>query len=260
MTLSLGVLGSGSGGNGIVIGNSGFNILIDSGFSGVETEKRLNKLEISPGAIEGIVVSHEHTDHTTGVGVLSRRFDIPVYATRSCAEAADFGNGIHQFNEISPGESFKIGNITVHPFSLPHDAVDPLGFVVLNEKIKAGIATDLGHINTLAEERLSDCHLLVLESNHDVEMLMDCDYPWDVKQRVRSNMGHLSNRAMGKALGGLVGNNTRYVFLAHLSSDNNYPDVALAEAKKSLRGNNRQVDILTTCQDTPTGMFTVESK
>jgi phosphoribosyl 1,2-cyclic phosphodiesterase len=221
------VLASGSKGNSTFISNGPSGILFDAGLSGVEIERRLQSRGLSTESLKAIVVSHEHSDHVHGVGVLSRRYGLPVYINRKTAGAATHLGKVHQKYYFECGVEFKIGNLTIHPFSLSHDAADPAGFTVRRNGIKIGLATDLGIATNMVTEHLKNCRALILEANHDPQMLIDGPYPWTLKQRIQSRMGHLSNLDSTSLLSKIVHQKLEHVILAHLSETNNTPDKAL---------------------------------
>ncbi|VEN73108.1 MBL fold metallo-hydrolase [Candidatus Desulfarcum epimagneticum] len=233
--LSLCVLASGSRGNAVYISGRRASVLLDAGLSGIEIQRRLSSRGIDPADIDAIVVSHEHDDHIRGAGILSRRFDIPVYITPRTRRAAEGRLGrVHAFKPFETGRDFKIGDLTFQPFSISHDAEDPAGFAVSQNGAKIGIATDLGAATALVKERLKGCAALALEANHDPAMLMEGPYPWHIKQRIKGRTGHLSNAAARDLLEEIKHPGLRHVVLAHLSGTNNTASKALEEAAKAL--------------------------
>jgi phosphoribosyl 1,2-cyclic phosphodiesterase len=210
-------------------------LLIDGGLSARETVKRLQAIGRRMEEVQGIVVSHEHTDHIHGVGILARRFALPVYLNEGTDCQAQAVVGVLPSKHFFvTGKSFHIADLTFEPFSLPHDAVDPVGFVISYQRRKITILTDLGYVTYLAREKARGSHLLVLEFNHDVEMLKASPYPWHIKQRIRSKQGHLSNEEAGQLLHEVIHQELEYVVLAHLSETNNHPDLALLTAHENL--------------------------
>lgn len=224
-TAELCVLASGSRGNSVYVSDGNNAILIDAGLSGREIDRRLRSRGLSPSSLRAIVVSHEHSDHIQGVGVLSRRWRLPVYINRKTAAGASIGR-LHQCLHFECGTAFQIGSFRIHPFSLSHDAADPSGFTIGASGWKIGIATDLGCATAMVRHHLADCRALVLEANHDPEMLLQGPYPWPLKQRIRARTGHLSNADSGALLGELSHPGLRQVVLAHLSETNNTPEKA----------------------------------
>ena len=221
------VLASGSKGNSTYISNGHTGILFDAGLSGIEIERRLKSRGLSTDSLQAIVVSHEHADHVSGVGVLSRRYGLPVYINRKTAGAAANIGKVHQTVYFECGEEFNIGSLRIHPFSLSHDAADTAGFTVSRNGIKIGLATDLGIATAMVAEHLKYCRALILEANHDPKMLIDGPYPWPLKQRIQGRRGHLSNSDTKSLLSKIIHPNLEHVILAHLSETNNTPDRAL---------------------------------
>ncbi len=227
-------LASGSKGNCVYVSDGLTSILVDSGFSGIEIERRMKSVGLSPKNLDGIVVSHEHLDHIQGVGVLARRFGLPVYMSAKTAEAASSRLGkIDVQRNFQCGFDFPVKTLSIHPFSIPHDATDPAGFTI-NKKI--GIATDLGFATSMVKEHLKTCELLVIEANHDPKMLMNGPYPWFLKQRVKSRTGHLSNSDSKELIREIRHDGLAHVILAHLSETNNTTEKALSEVGLALDG------------------------
>ena len=232
------VLGSGSKGNATYIASGETSILIDAGMSGVEMQKRLALIGVDLSAIDAILVTHEHNDHVQGVGVLSRRAKIPVYANPATFSAASkIVNKLFSYNEFETGTSFHCRNLEIHPFSISHDTEDPVGFRISDGHVSLGYCTDTGKVSRLMLHRLASCQALILESNHDIEMLQNGTYPPYLKQRIRSSQGHLDNTEAATFLQDLVHDNLQHVVLAHLSEENNHPEIALHAAVEALHGN-----------------------
>jgi phosphoribosyl 1,2-cyclic phosphodiesterase len=223
------VLASGSKGNAIYVANDNTAVLIDAGMSGAEIERRLCSRHIDPDTLDAVMVSHEHGDHIQGVGVMSRRFKIPVYVNEPTLKATNGHLGVlSAVRHFERGTTFKIGSLAIRPFSISHDAVDPVGFTIHSNGTKIGIATDLGVATQLVCHHLKGCSLLVLEGNHDVKMLEEGPYPWELKQRIRGRLGHLSNEASRDLLADVSGPELKHVILAHISETNNRGEQALA--------------------------------
>lgn len=239
MSVKFAPIASGSSGNSIFVGGCGTKILIDAGLSGKRIQSNLSDIGVLGEEIDAIIVTHEHIDHVKGVGVLSRRFDIPIYATKGTWDNMPSSVGkIKPENKmvISKGKGFNIGGLDIMPYSIPHDANEPVGYSVLADKFKISVATDIGHITEEIMENLKDCDVLLLESNHDVEMLKNGTYPYPLKKRILGDKGHLSNDMAGKFIAWAICGNTKLknVFLGHLSKENNTPDTALKTVKKIL--------------------------
>lgn len=247
------VLASGSKGNSTFISNGDTVILFDAGLSGIEIERRLSSRGLSIDSLQAIVVSHEHADHVHGVGVLSRRYGLPVYINRKTAGAAANIGKVHQTVYFECGVEFNIGNLRIHPFSLSHDAADPAGFTISRNGIKIGLATDLGVATTMVAEHLKYCRALILEANHDSQMLIDGPYPWPLKQRIQGRTGHLSNSDSKSLLSKIRHHQLEHVILAHLSETNNTPDRALDSLTSVLA--NYRTHLAVAIQDRCTDIF-----
>jgi phosphoribosyl 1,2-cyclic phosphodiesterase len=234
-TLSVCILASGSKGNSIYISDGETSVLLDAGLSGVEIERRLKIAGHCPDCLQAILVSHEHSDHIKGVGILSRRYNLPVYMSADTQKASTHIVGkLSETISFQCGNTFRINTLTVRPFSLSHDAADPSGFTFSSGNIKIGIATDLGIATAMVKSHLKDCTALILEANHDPDMLINGPYPWPLKQRVKGKTGHLSNKDSGTLLKELLHENLNHVILAHLSETNNTPEKALSEIGPAL--------------------------
>ncbi|MDA3894609.1 MAG: MBL fold metallo-hydrolase, partial [Desulfobacteraceae bacterium] len=184
------MLASGSRGNSIYVSDGETSVLVDAGLSGIEIERRMKSRDLNVDDIDAIIVSHEHSDHIQGVGVLARRYNLPVYISTETYNTASSQLGtIQQINNFSCGSEFNIKGLTIRPFSISHDASDPAGFTLGCNGQKIGIATDLGVATAMVREHLKDCRCLILEANHDLRMLEDGPYPWPVKQRVKGRTG-----------------------------------------------------------------------
>jgi len=234
MGLSFTLLGSSSSGNTTLISDGSTNILVDVGLSGRETSRRLREIGIEPEDISAVVVSHEHGDHCRGVGPFVKTLDIPVFVTEGTLENSRIIMNSSKHQRIVAGDCFEVYGIQFTGFSVPHDAADPLGFIIEKDGIKIGIALDLGYLSNLVLERLKGCDGIIIESNHDVQMLKAGPYPWALKQRVMSKLGHLSNDRVAGFLENDFDGNAAHVVLAHLSKQNNLPELALLSAQRAL--------------------------
>lgn len=242
--LTVCVLASGSKGNAIFISDRHTSVLIDAGLSGIEIERRFAQRGINPDLLDAILVSHEHADHIQGVGVLSRRFNVPVYISKKTAQPAGSILGrIEDIRHFECGHTFDVKTLAIHPFTISHDANDPAGFTITNNGMKIGIATDLGVVTAMVKEHLKGCQMLILEANHDPDMLINGPYPWPLKQRIQSRTGHLSNQASGKLVKALNHEDLQYVVLAHLSETNNTPQKALQEVGSVLVDGKPQLHV-----------------
>jgi phosphoribosyl 1,2-cyclic phosphodiesterase len=246
------VLGSGSRGNCTLVESGGTAVLIDAGFSGKEIRRRLQLIGRQVESISAILVTHEHNDHVSGAGILSRQAQVPLYANSATYQATESRLGkLSARCEFGTGEQFTLDDLQVHPFAISHDTVDPVGFVISDGTHCFGYCTDTGKITTLIEHHLQGCDALVLESNHDPKMLREGPYPLHLQQRVRSNKGHLANEDAGRFLRKLVSQRLTNVVLAHLSETNNLPELALRAAKNSINGCTEQIRIIPAAQDFP---------
>ena len=235
-TVELTILGSGSSGNAALLSTERTRLLIDAGLSKRETLKRLEAVGRPPNGLTAIVVSHEHADHAGHLAALAEEFSVPVYlaeGTRAALPEASrsLGTRVERFR---PGQRFTVGDIEVVPFAVPHDANEPVAFRFETHGVKLALAVDLGYLTGLVKEQLGGCDCLVLEANHDLEMLRRGPYPWYLKQRVSSRLGHLSNEALAEFLECDFDGAARTVVLAHLSENNNSPEVARLAAEQAL--------------------------
>ncbi|MFW5999607.1 MAG: MBL fold metallo-hydrolase [Halanaerobiaceae bacterium] len=262
MGLKISVLCSGSSGNSIYIEGKSVKILVDAGMSGKKMSGHLEEIGAEAREIDAILLTHEHKDHIQGAGVLSRRYDIPIYTTEKTWEEAgsDLGE-IESCNQCLLEEEFLLGGLEIQSFATSHDACDPRGYIIRDVDAAIGIATDTGRIPDGLQEKFHGLDCMVVESNHDLEMLMTGSYPWALKKRIRSNLGHLSNDDAAALLPEVVGSNRPLIFLAHLSEDNNIPDLALITVKNNLEDKGISVgeDVRLTCanRNHPTRLYEV---
>lgn len=246
--LAVCLLASGSKGNAVYVSSGSVTILVDAGLSGIEIERRMRSRGLLPEKLDAIVVSHEHSDHIQGVGVLSRRYDLPVYMNAKTREAAlPYLGKIDDLKSFECGTAFQINDLNVHPFSISHDASDPAGFTISRNGSKIGIATDLGVVTAIVKEHLKNCNLIILEANHDPGMLIGGPYPWPLKQRIKSRTGHLSNEESNALLTELKHDRLDCVILAHLSETNNTSQVVLNAVGRSVADSDTQLSVA--CQD-----------
>lgn len=231
MSLKFATIASSSSGNCTFIGTEYTNILIDAGLSGRKIEEGLKELELNGNDIDAIFVTHEHIDHVDGIGVMSRRYNIPVYATEGTWENMPSKVNSRTIRNdykrnVYANENVIFNDIVIKPFNIPHDAAEPVGYSIMTDNEKITIATDIGHITDELKENVRGSSVLLLESNHDVEMLKNGSYAYSLKQRILSAYGHLSNYNAGKFLSDFADSKLKYVFLGHLSRENNTPRVA----------------------------------
>jgi phosphoribosyl 1,2-cyclic phosphodiesterase len=231
------VLGSGSEGNATLVESDGVAILVDAGFSGRDLEQRIESVGVSVSSLAGIIISHDHGDHTRGMGILARRFGVPLHLTdKTRIACAALLSGKEKVESYASSQPFRIGPFEIQPFLTVHDAADPVAIAIEHKPTgsRLGIATDLGRPTASVRASLRNCHVLVLEANHDEAMLWNGPYPWSVKQRIASSHGHLSNRASADLARELFHPGLGAVILAHLSAHCNSAGVALQIPQKVL--------------------------
>ncbi|MEX1257343.1 MAG: MBL fold metallo-hydrolase [Gemmatimonadota bacterium] len=253
--MRIALLGSGSRGNAVLVAGQDTCILVDAGLSGRELAIRLERLGIAPEGVDGVVVTHEHGDHTRGIGVFARRFQTPLYMTQgtrdACASLLRGGETVHLYE---PGRPFAIGDLRVDPFLTVHDATDPVAVTVTGTRCgtRIGIATDLGRPTAGIRHSLAGCDFLVLEANHDEELLRRGPYPSTVQARIASSHGHLSNRAAASFACELLHPKLAGLFLAHLSAECNRPEIAHATVAGALGKAGWRGFLEVASQDEPT--------
>ena len=242
-------IASGSSGNCIYIGTDNTHILVDVGISKKKIIEGLCKLDLTLDNIDAILVTHEHDDHIKGIGVVERQCITPIYGTgktldyiSSYSSLGRLPEGI--YHSLIPGEEFIIKDLCFKPVSTSHDALDPVAYVFSNGEKKVGVVTDLGVTNSDIVDNFTNLNTLLIEANHDVNMLMTGPYPYGLKQRILSDRGHLSNESCGRILGEIIGSNTENVILGHLSYENNFPDLAYETVRMeiNLSDNNLKAD------------------
>ncbi len=224
-------IASGSSGNAIYAGTDKHGVLIDVGISGKRIEAGLNLYDHTGRDLDGILISHEHSDHVSGLGVIARKYNIPIYGTEKTLKKLRRSGSIGSidpllWHEISADEDFSIGDMIIHPFSISHDAACPVAYRIKNGEKSVAVCTDLGYFDEYIENNLKGLDALLLEANHDIRMLQAGSYPYQLKCRILGDMGHLSNEAGGKLLSKVLHDDIKHVFLGHLSKENNYPDLA----------------------------------
>lgn len=251
------VLASGSSGNAALLATDNTRILVDAGLSMRELGKRLAAIGESLERIDAILITHEHSDHVSGLPVLARNRNLKatIYMTRLTAPAIDWGETQPRLEPFQAGARLRIGDIDVQSFGIPHDAVDPVGFAFEAQGVRIGLATDLGYVPESIKFHLRRTDLLMLEANHDLDMLKVGPYPWSVKQRVMSRVGHLSNHVMAEFLAGDLDSTTDRLVLGHLSEHNNHPAIVQMFASEALekRGLTTRLSIAT--QNAPSEVF-----
>jgi phosphoribosyl 1,2-cyclic phosphodiesterase len=254
------ILGSGSKGNCAYLETDEVRLLIDAGFSARQIRTRLAALGRSPESLTGILITHEHSDHVQGLAGLTEKLRIPVYCNRLTKDAIEFQMGCRlEARLFATGASFDLGDLSVETFSIPHDAQDPVGFLIRTATANIGFLTDLGHATKLVLERVKPAHALVLEANYDVRLLQeDTRRPWSIKQRIAGRHGHLSNTAAADAAQEIVSADLRHLFLGHLSKDCNRPELALSTVTERLHSlGAHHVRTVVTAQDTAAETLTL---
>lgn len=236
MAVKLTILGSGSNGNASYVETDETRLLVDVGFSGRQIRQRLGGIGRVPENLTAILITHEHSDHVCGLAAIAEKARIPVYCNRATMEEIQRTQSTNlDFRLFVAGGGFDVGDISVETFSIPHDAQDPVGFVLRTTGGSIGFATDLGHVTKLVLERIRKTNALVLESNHDVKMLQDCPHrPWSLKQRILSRHGHLSNEAAADCVAEIMSDELHHLYLGHLSRDCNKPELAQRVMSKRL--------------------------
>jgi phosphoribosyl 1,2-cyclic phosphodiesterase len=253
-TLRVVVLGSGSSGNAIAVTDGHETLLIDCGFSARETNRRLTVGGIEPASVHAVLVTHEHSDHTKGLEVFTRKRQVTVCASHGTRRAAALDGLPAEIRTLEPGEEHAVGGFTVIPFRNSHDAAEPVGYrIETRGGERAGIATDTGVLTAEATETLAECDVLGIESNHDVRMLTTGPYPFFLKQRIASDKGHLSNEDAAAALERLVSPRLRQVLALHRSRTNNTRDLVLASLRARLTALGYDGDLVAATQDEACG-------
>ncbi len=259
--MRLSVLGSGSQGNATLVEAGSTRVLVDAGFSGRDLVRRLETLDVAPESVDAIVITHDHGDHTRGMGVFARRYSVPVHLTERTEAACErLLRGDVRTSNYRAGHPFHVGRIRVDPFLTVHDAVDPVGVTVSDRDTgtRLGIATDLGRPTAHVRHCLSSCDFLVVEANHDEVLLRTSPYPWSVKSRIASSHGHLSNQAAARFVTDLLHPRLAGVLLAHLSAECNRPELAEEVVSAALTQAGYQGFLGVASQEEPTELMDVE--
>lgn len=257
---------SGSSGNALYLGCGDTRLLVDAGMSGAKITAEMERVGLSPADLSGILITHEHSDHIAGAGILSRRYNLPIYANEGTWDAMREKLGNINENNIrlfETGADFHIGSLDITPFAIPHDAAEPVGYSFFAGRSKLSIATDLGAVKESWLRHIEDSDLVLLESNHDVDMLKAGRYPYDLKRRILGSKGHLSNDAAGKAALQLVQRGVRNIILGHLSGENNFPELAYQSVCCALQAEGvepgRDVMLSVASRDGSSGMYVIGS-
>ena len=267
MELRFAPLFSGSSGNAIYVGCDGANLLVDAGVSGARVLAALNGVGVDPASISGILVTHEHADHIQSVGVLSRKLDVPVYATAGTWDAMEGKIGpvaLKNMRVIEPETSFFLGPMEITAFSTPHDAADSVGYTFELSGARFALATDVGCVREGWFRHVAGAGAVLLESNYDPDMLQAGPYPYALKKRILSRRGHLSNDDAGAAAARLISAGARQIVLGHLSKENNFPELALRCTELALQAEGIEpgvdADVRVALRDATTGLFSVQSR
>lgn len=233
-------LGSGSRGNGTLVRQGETCLLIDLGFGIRDTESRLADLSLKGSDIEALIVTHEHSDHIQGVAGFARKYNIPVYLSAGTAGHRTL-EGLKELHLINSHKSFRLGQIEITPVAVPHDAREPCQYVFSSGDQRLGLLTDLGHVTPFVIDNYKDCDALILEANHDPDMLANGSYPWPLKRRVGGDHGHLSNDQAAELVDQMDLDRLQHLVLSHLSEQNNRPELALGKIESVLRGGTTKV-------------------
>ena len=220
---------SGSSGNSLLVKTENTNILIDAGVSSKKIETALNSIDIDPSSLDGILITHEHTDHVQGLGTFAKKYDLPVFVNQKTLDAMPKQKekiSEKNINLIKIEEKFEIKDLKIKPFAIPHDAVNPCGFNIFKDNRKISIATDIGHMSNGIIKNLEDSLFILLEANYDPEVLMCSKYPYQLKTRIAGPTGHLSNEMAGKTISYLLKSGLKQAMLGHLSKESNFPELA----------------------------------
>jgi len=256
---------SGSSGNSLFVETENTKILIDAGMSCKKIEEALHSIEVEPSSINAILVTHEHSDHVKGISTLSKKFDIPVFATKETFEAMPTHTqkiSENNINFLNPLEKFYIQDLEILPFSIPHDAANPCGFNIIKDKThQISIATDIGHMTKSIVNHLENSEFILLESNYDAEVLKCCSYPFNLKTRIASDTGHLSNTMAGKTISYLSKNGKlKTAMLGHLSKESNFPELAYQTVVDELISNcvgDNSINLSVANRDCPSKLITL---
>jgi phosphoribosyl 1,2-cyclic phosphodiesterase len=254
------ILASGSTGNATIVANDDVCLLVDAGLSAKKLEQLMHERHVEGRELQAILVTHEHSDHIKGLGALARKYKLPIYANSNTWNGMEKQLGDiedHQRRVMQTGEVVEFGSIRVESYAISHDAAEPVGYCFYENDMKLSLATDLGYVSSKVKDKILDSDVLVIESNHDVEMLRMGRYPWNVKRRILGDTGHLSNEAAGDALCELVTDRTKRVYLAHLSRDHNMLDLARLTVhnileEQGITNRLKRLQLMDTFYDRPT--------
>ena len=260
MMLRFSVLASGSTGNAFYIESEEQRLLVDAGLSGKQLDRLFNEIGVEPATLSGILVTHEHSDHIKGLGIIARKYNLPIYANDKTWKAMEGSIG-----KLTPDQKFHFnmeevktfGDIDVESFGVSHDAAEPMFYVFHKNGKKVALVTDLGYVSERIKKTVEDADAYIFEANHDVEMLRMGRYPWSVKRRILGDSGHVSNEDCGLALSDVISNRTKRIYLAHLSQDNNMKDLARMSVEQILQERGITTELHDTDPNKPTPLFDV---
>ncbi|WP_047980154.1 MBL fold metallo-hydrolase [Ornithinibacillus contaminans] len=260
MTLRFSVLASGSTGNAFYIESEKEKLLVDAGLSGKQMDKLFQEVNVAPEELSGILVTHEHSDHIKGLGIVARKYNLPIYANEKTWKAMEGSIGKLSLDQkfiFNMEEVKTFGDIDVESFGVSHDAAEPMFYTFRNNGKKVALVTDLGYVSERIKKTIESADAYIFEANHDVGMLRMGHYPWSVKRRILGDSGHVSNEDCGLALTDVIDNNTKRIYLAHLSKDNNMKDLARMSVNQVLQERGITVDLHDTDPGVPTVMYEV---
>lgn len=260
MTLRFSVLASGSTGNAFYIESGETRLLVDAGLSGKQLDRLFSEVHVDPSKLTGILVTHEHSDHIKGLGIMARKYNLPIYANDKTWKAMEKSIGkitVDQKFHFDMGEIKTFGNIDVESFGVSHDAAEPMFYTFHQGDKKVALVTDLGYVSERIKKTIEGADAYVFEANHDVEMLRMGRYPWSVKRRILGDSGHVSNEDCGLALSDIISNDTKRIYLAHLSQDNNMKDLARMSVDQVLQERGIDIELFDTDPNSACSIYEV---
>lgn len=260
MSMRFSVLASGSTGNAFYIATDKTKLLVDAGLSGKQMDKLFDQVDANPSELDGILVTHEHSDHIKGLGIIARKYNLPIYANEKTWKSMDKSLGkltADQKFQFEANHVKTFGDMDVESFSVSHDAVDPMFFTFHHNGQKVALVTDLGYVSERIKKTIEGADAFVFEANHDVSMLQMGGYPWNVKRRILGDYGHVSNEDCGLALSDVITNNTKRVYLAHLSKDNNMKELARMSVDQVLKERDIMMNLYDTDPTSATPLYEV---
>lgn len=260
MTIRFSVLASGSTGNAFYIESKKERILVDAGLSGKKIDQLFNGIQVDPSNLTGILVTHEHTDHIKGLGIIARKYNLPIYANEKTWKAMEGSIGklsLDQKFHFGMGETKTFSDMDIESFGVSHDAAEPMFFTFRHDGKKVALVTDVGYVSEHIKKTVEGANAYIFEANHDVGMLRMGRYPWNIKRRILGDSGHVSNEDAGYALADIIGNETKRIYLAHLSQDNNMKDLARMSVDSLLQERGIKIDLFDTDPNSPTALYDV---